>query len=117
MDDARVQVERISRFRSILWSGYMDGDWRDRAACADVETGVFFPVGTTGTAVAAIEVARAICETCLVRSDCLRFAVASNQQHGVWGGLDEEERRQLRRLWAAGRVDLDPASAPHAAAS
>ncbi len=28
----------------------------------------------------------------------------TNQQYGIWGGLDEEERRQVRRLWRRHRV-------------
>jgi len=29
--------------------------------------------------------------------DCLIFALEANQQFGIWGGYDEEERRELRR--------------------
>lgn len=39
--------------------------------------------------------AKAICATCPVRAECLTWAVP-NEDYGVWGGLDEVERRQLR---------------------
>ena len=118
MDRSEEQAERVARFRSILWSGYLDGSWRDQAACAGVDTEAFFPVGSTGPAVEVADVARAICSTCPVRADCLRFAVATNQQYGIWGGCDEDERRALRRQWSAGRVALDrPTTQPRAAAS
>jgi WhiB family redox-sensing transcriptional regulator len=32
-----------------------------------------------------------------VRSDCLEWSLATFQDAGVWGGLDEEERRVIRR--------------------
>ena len=35
--------------------------------------------------------------------DCLQFALDTNQDAGVWGGLGEEERRVIRRQRAAAR--------------
>jgi len=32
-----------------------------------------------------------------VTSQCLEFALATNQEAGVWGGTTEEERRRLRK--------------------
>jgi WhiB family transcriptional regulator, redox-sensing transcriptional regulator len=40
--------------------------------------------------------AKAVCRTCPVRVPCLDFAMATNQDAGVWGGTSEEERRALR---------------------
>ena len=37
--------------------------------------------------------AKAICARCRVRPECLRFALATREAHGVWGGTSEEERR------------------------
>ena len=39
-------------------------DWRDRAACLDVDPELFFPIGNTGPALAQIEEAKAVCRTC-----------------------------------------------------
>jgi Transcription factor WhiB len=33
---------------------------------------------------------------CQVQGECLAFALATHQVHGVWGGLSEQERYQLR---------------------
>jgi WhiB family redox-sensing transcriptional regulator len=74
-----------------------DDEWRGRAACRDSDPDLFFPVGSSGTAVEEIQAAKAVCGTCTVRPQCLAFALESNQEAGVWGGLDEEERRRLRR--------------------
>jgi WhiB family redox-sensing transcriptional regulator len=47
--------------------------------------------------------ARAVCADCGVRQQCLEFAMATNQDCGVWGGTSEDERRDLRRRAAAAR--------------
>ena len=76
-----------------------NADWRNRAACAEVDTNVFFPVGVTGPAIPQIAAAKAVCRQCPVREACLEFAITTNQEFGVWGGTSEEERRVLRRQW------------------
>lgn len=39
--------------------------------------------------------AKAICSACTVRNQCLEFALATRESHGIWGGLNELERRHL----------------------
>jgi WhiB family redox-sensing transcriptional regulator len=41
--------------------------------------------------------AKAICAGCEVRDDCLEYALRIRETHGIWGGLNEFERRQLLR--------------------
>jgi len=41
--------------------------------------------------------AKAICHRCAVRRPCLGYALKIREQHGIWGGLNELERRQLLR--------------------
>jgi WhiB family redox-sensing transcriptional regulator len=77
--------------------------WRERAACREVDPEVFFPVGVTGAAVAAIAAAKAICRECAARAACLEFALTTNQEYGIWGGASEEERRDIRRARRAAR--------------
>ncbi|MDE3206884.1 MAG: WhiB family transcriptional regulator [Acidobacteriota bacterium] len=93
------QVRRIARFRSVVISRYDDGSWREQAACRDVETQLFFPVGTSPRSQEVVDVAKSICSSCPVQVACLKFAIVTNQEYGVWGGHDEEERRILRRKW------------------
>lgn len=69
-----------------------DDDWRQDAACRDLDTNLFFPATDEEAGRA-----RAICATCPVREECLEFALATHQDDGVWGGLTETERRRLRR--------------------
>jgi WhiB family redox-sensing transcriptional regulator len=89
---------------SLTWSRTFDwdlDDWRDGASCRSIDPDLFFPIGTTGVALDQIEQAKAVCRACDVRTACLEFALATNQESGVWGGTSEEERRKLRRQWVA----------------
>ena len=40
---------------------------------------------------------KAVCRTCKVIDACLKCALDTNQDYGVWGGLSEDERRALKR--------------------
>lgn len=75
--------------------------WRDHALCRDTDPDLFFPVGTTGLALVQVEHAKRVCGQCAVADACLDFALATNQDSGIWGGLSEEERRVIRRKRAA----------------
>ncbi|MDQ6784287.1 MAG: WhiB family transcriptional regulator [Actinomycetota bacterium] len=76
-------------------------DWRDDAACRDTDPDLFFPIGTTGLAVDQIDSAKAVCDRCEAQRACLEFALATNQESGIWGGTSEDERRRLRKSWLA----------------
>jgi WhiB family redox-sensing transcriptional regulator len=87
------------------------GDWRHRAACLEEHPELFFPVGKSGPAVEQAAEAKLVCAGCPVREACLSWALATGQDHGIWGGLDEEERRALRRRRArAARRDRGAAA-------
>lgn len=72
-------------------------DWRHQAACRDTSPDLFFPVGSTGAALDQISAAKSVCQQCDAREACLEFALETNQDSGVWGGLSEDERRVIRR--------------------
>jgi WhiB family redox-sensing transcriptional regulator len=78
-----------------------DDTWRDHALCRDTDPELFFPIGTTGVALVAIDHAKRVCAECRVTRECLDFALDTNQDSGIWGGLSEEERRAIRRQRAA----------------
>ncbi len=77
--------------------------WRMRAACRDADTNLFFPAGETGEALEHVERAKAICRRCPVQEECLDYALAANEQSGIWGGATEAERRSIRRRRARQR--------------
>ena len=71
---------------------YDPGEWRLDAACRDLDTAIFFPGSDEEVATA-----KAVCASCPVREACLQFALITRQDDGVWGGLDENERKRVRR--------------------
>lgn len=71
--------------------------WKRLAACADHDPAEFFPVGKGPEAINAAAAAKAVCARCPVRDLCAEFALCTNQEYGIWGGLDEDERRAIRR--------------------
>lgn len=78
-------------------------NWRTAAVCRDEDPDLFFPIGTTGPAVVQAEEAKAVCRRCPVMERCLQWALESGQDHGVWGGTDEEDRRRIQRRTARRR--------------
>jgi WhiB family transcriptional regulator, redox-sensing transcriptional regulator len=79
-------------------------DWRHRSACLDEDPELFFPIGNTGPAILQIEEAKQVCRRCDVREQCLAWALEAGQDHGVWGGMSEDERRALKRRNARAKV-------------
>jgi WhiB family redox-sensing transcriptional regulator len=74
----------------------MAGDqWWNLAACQTAEPDLFFPISSQGRSETDVARARAVCRSCPVRPPCLSYALASRQQHGIWGGLTEHERSRL----------------------
>ncbi|NLW13047.1 MAG: WhiB family transcriptional regulator [Trueperella sp.] len=78
-------------------------DWRHRAACLNEDPELFFPIGSSGPAMAQVERAKAVCASCEVQEICLTWALDNNQDAGVWGGMSEDERRKLKRRTARAR--------------
>lgn len=74
-------------------------DWRHQARCRveQRDPELFFPVGNTGPALHQIAEAKLVCRRCPVARQCLTFALEEGLKDGVWGGKDEDERRQLSR--------------------
>ena len=73
-------------------------DWWRSAACREADPELFFPVAARGPGADEIARAKAVCAACGVRRECLQYALATHQLHGVWGGTTEDERRlRVRR--------------------
>lgn len=66
---------------------HTDLSWRKRSACIE-QPEAFFDWRL-------VKQAKSICETCPVKTECLEFALANNEQDGVWGGLTPKERKSL----------------------
>lgn len=69
-------------------------EWMSDAACREHPEVNWFP--TRGDA---LDVARAICAGCLVRSECAAYG--RREQFGIWGGLSINDRKGRRPKRAA----------------
>jgi WhiB family redox-sensing transcriptional regulator len=78
-------------------------NWYQDAACRDHEPELFFPIGVSGAALLQLKEAKAVCAGCPVQCLCLEWAVLAGIDHGVWGGLSEDERRTMKRRTARQR--------------
>ena len=77
--------------------------WYEYAACRGENPELFFPIGTSGSALQQLKQAKAVCGRCAVQSVCLEWAVLAGIDEGVWGGQSEDERRAQRRRTARQR--------------
>jgi len=71
-------------------------DWRTHAACRGMNPAIFHPARGD---MEAFDAAIAICAECPVATECLTWALDTNQKQGVWGGTSTRDRRELRRTW------------------
>jgi WhiB family redox-sensing transcriptional regulator len=94
----------VEQTRDDYWATIDPGEsWRKRAACRHTEPDLFFPVPAAGASLSPVQAeqaqaerAKKVCAGCPVRRECLQFALATRQSHGVWGGLEltEADRRR-----------------------
>src|SRR3546814_2687101 len=77
-----------------------DRSWQDYANCLGVDPDLFFPERGAST-----REAKEVCRGCVVREDCLEYALVNGEKFGIWGGMSERERRRLRRQRALARRD------------
>ena len=68
-------------------------EWQEYGACRETDPEAFYPLEGESTAPA-----KQVCAGCEVREECLEYALANRETHGVWGGLSD---RQRRKLWRA----------------
>ena len=80
--------------------------WQDDANCLGVDPDLFFPERGAST-----REAKEVCRGCIVRVDCLEYALANGEKFGIWGGMSERERRRIRRARSLARRAGGAASA------
>jgi WhiB family transcriptional regulator, redox-sensing transcriptional regulator len=71
--------------------------WQRLGSCRGMDSAAFFhPDGERNPSRARrTERAKHVCHSCPVMLECRRFALASREPFGVWGGLGESERRAI----------------------
>lgn len=86
-----------------LAAALRENDWVKDAACRDADPDIFFEHNGHADGAISVTEAKGYCngneyvEECPVRVQCLEYAMVANERYGVWGGLDEAERRSLKR--------------------
>jgi WhiB family redox-sensing transcriptional regulator len=66
-------------------------DWQHEGACLGHDPDIWFPERGQD-----YQRAKLICHECPVRTECLEWALATEQKFGIWGGASERERRAMR---------------------
>ncbi len=84
---------------SLVMNELTDNNWQNSANCLGVDPDLFFPERGAST-----KEAKAVCRGCMVREDCLEYALSNGEKFGIWGGLSERERRRIRRQRALARA-------------
>jgi len=76
----------------------VDTVWQVKASCRGPQAAVFFPPThpeRKDERSAREERAKEICSSCSVRKPCLEYALQIREPHGIWGGLNEAERKAV----------------------
>lgn len=65
------------------------------ALCAQTDPNLFYPPAEGGMGDA--RRAKNLCGACEWRVKCLKWAVDTQQEYGIWGGTTGRERQAMRR--------------------
>lgn len=80
------------------------GDWVKHGACRPYPRSWWFPerginLVQNGEANNTLRQAINICNTCVVKQQCLNYALMTpRERYGVWGGTTEKDRRGMRAV-------------------
>lgn len=66
--------------------------WENDTLCSPLNAELFFPEEHQSH-----REAKKICHACPVSQDCLDYALEANEKFGIWGGLNQTERKKLKR--------------------
>ena len=76
----------------------LDIAWQAKASCRGPQAAVFFPPShpeRKDERAEREELAKDICRACSVCKPCLEYALQIREPHGIWGGLNEAERKAV----------------------
>lgn len=80
-----------------LWPGFEPNPadhepWMDLGVCAETDPDSFFPEKGQPTMPA-----KKVCARCPVAAECLEYALREDIRFGVWGGMSEKQRIEIRK--------------------
>jgi hypothetical protein len=85
------RVEPYQQFRDVM-------DQHDQLPCSNYPDAFFYDDETQSRGKRwNYQIAKELCSLCPIRVQCLDYALAADEDYGVWGGLSPVERRQLKR--------------------
>lgn len=105
MSDGMVSVGAYRATAEELLDLLRGPAWRADALCREYPDLAWF-----GKTDRSSKAAKAVCSACLVRDECLAYAMADPSLDGIWGGLTRRERGQLRHT-ASEPLEQLPATA------
>ncbi len=85
-------------------------EWMKQGACRGLPTDWWFPEGSENHQIFWLKRRKAVqtCAVCPVKEECKEFGMT--QEVGIWGGLDERDRRAIRK---GQKVKLNKDPIPH----
>lgn len=100
MRKGKFEHENLSEYTQPRLAG--GDDWRTESACLDADPEIFFPDESLPIAEreAMAKEAKSFCASCRVQMVCLDFALRNEDESGIFGGLDDEERKPLVKGYA-----------------
>lgn len=86
-----AEISRLPGANADTW------DWQLHGACRGMNSEYFFHSDAERGRARDTREARAkqICHTCPVIAECREHALAVQEAYGIWGGLGENERREI----------------------
>lgn len=99
-------MEAVVRITTAVETDVEVKAWQDYANCLGVDPDLFFPERGAST-----REAKEVCRGCVVREECLEYALSNGEKFGIWGGMSERERRRIRRQRALARRAASGATA------
>lgn len=69
----------------------LTSQWMQEGSCRN--TTIFIVLADTKSEK---EQSKKVCRDCTVKSECLDYALANNEQ-GIWGGTTDKDRRNIKR--------------------
>ncbi|MDR3116830.1 MAG: WhiB family transcriptional regulator [Bifidobacteriaceae bacterium] len=75
--------------------------WREYALCSQTNPMAFFPDKGGST-----KDAKNVCTNCVVKAECLEYALTNDIRFGIWGGKSERERRRFKKEEEAANIGV-----------
>lgn len=101
-----------ARRAGIIGHREQPGDWQLDASCAEIDPELFFPSRGEDAVAAPIDpkVPKRICGSCAVSAECLAYALLTESDDGIWGGVTGRDRENMKldeRIAAVAAAGVD----------